>query len=289
MRFELIIRYAATSTSNYIALIQKNIVGWRIGTAPSSADLHFDATSTDFTGSPAMTISQTGKVGVGLITPVAPLHVFGTSADPSLSADTGVALIGGTNSAQLEIGSKPGSPYSMWMQVKASVNAGASFPLALNPLGGDVGIGIISPTGRLEVNGAGTTDFGATNPTLYLSRVAPYTANNLLRFQVTTATDAFIGTEGTSDDLMFGFVASGVERMRIKSTNGNVGIGTTSPATKLHMSSGTFTIDGNVSPAMTVKGSGAPPDGYALCLSGGSLGHCTTIVGVGGACTCSVP
>ena|SRR5258708_6102532 len=46
------------------------------------------------------------------------------------------------------------------------------------------------------------------------------------------------------------------ERMRISKT-GNVGIGTTAPATKLHMSSGVFTIDGT---------------GAGLALNGGQMG-----------------
>ena len=42
---------------------------------------------------------------------------------------------------------------------------------------------------------------------------------------------------------------AGSERMRIKGS-GNVGIGTTAPATKLHLSSGTITVDGNVTPSL---------------------------------------
>ena len=41
--------------------------------------------------------------------------------------------------------------------------------------------------------------------------------------------------------------------------------------------------------ALNFQGSSAPPDSQALCLLSGSLGHCTTAVGVTGGCTCSVP
>lgn len=40
---------------------------------------------------------------------------------------------------------------------------------------------------------------------------------------------------------------------------------------------------------ITVTGAGAPPNDQALCLSGGLLGHCTSIVGVTGGCTCVAP
>lgn len=84
------------------------------------------------------------------------------------------------------------------------------------------------------------------------------------------------------------FGTNGIDTLFISGTQ-LVGIGTSTPATLLHISSGTFTIDGNVSPAITIVGSGAPPNSQALCLLSGSLGHCTTVVGVTGGCTCSVP
>lgn len=70
------------------------------------------------------------------------------------------------------------------------------------------------------------------------------------------------------------------EKMRIKS-NGNVGIATTNPNTKLHISSGTLTMDG----------SGSPAGGYALCLDATSkqMGHCSSVVAADGTCTCTVP
>lgn len=84
------------------------------------------------------------------------------------------------------------------------------------------------------------------------------------------------------------FSTNSLERMAIKSS-GNVGINTDLPSTLLHMSSGTFTIDGNTSPAITIKGSGAPPDSMTLCLVNGALGHCTSVVSISGGCTCTVP
>lgn len=84
------------------------------------------------------------------------------------------------------------------------------------------------------------------------------------------------------------FGTNGIDALFISAYQ-NVGIGCEAPSTKLHISSGTVTIDGNVSPALTITGSGAPPNSQALCLLAGSLGHCTSIVGVGGGCTCSVP
>lgn len=61
---------------------------------------------------------------------------------------------------------------------------------------------------------------------------------------------------------------------------GNVGIGTTAPADKLDISSGTIRI----------TGTGTPPAGQALCLGAtGRLGTCTLIVLATGVCTCTEP
>ena len=40
---------------------------------------------------------------------------------------------------------------------------------------------------------------------------------------------------------------------------------------------------------MTISATTAPPNSQALCLSSGQLGHCTSVVGVTGGCTCVAP
>lgn len=59
--------------------------------------------------------------------------------------------------------------------------------------------------------------------------------------------------------------------------SGNVGIGTTAPATKLHISSGTITM----------IGTGSPATGGALCLNAANaMSKCTSAVDASGNCTC---
>ncbi len=40
---------------------------------------------------------------------------------------------------------------------------------------------------------------------------------------------------------------------------------------------------------MSISGTNAPPNAQALCLSSGQLGHCTSVVGISGGCTCVAP
>ena len=94
------------------------------------------------------------RVGIGTTAPVAALHVKGGQGVPSLSADTNnINVVHSSTNAQLVTGAYATSPYAIWLQVKDSTNSGASYPLTLNPLGGNVGIGTTSPSKLLHVAG----------------------------------------------------------------------------------------------------------------------------------------
>jgi len=108
-------------------------------------------------GTTFATINSTG-LGVG-IAPIAKGQFFHTSTNPSLSSGTGAGLaVHGSSTLRLAMGSYPGSPFSGWIQ--ATDWGGNSFPLALNPLGGNIGIGMnsFSGTGIIAIGNA------ATNP-----------------------------------------------------------------------------------------------------------------------------
>ena len=167
-----------------------------------------------------------GNVGIGTTSPANRLQVSYTSTAPSLSSDAGSGLsLVGSSTLRVNIGSDPSFPFGGWIQ--ASNGSGSFFPLNLNPLGGNVGIGTSSPAQKLSVNG------------------------NI----VTTGEIAFSGADfiyswagGTTGQRRAGFYLDGSNQVvrfytaqnevaRINSA-GNVGIGTSSPTDRLTVVSG---------------------------------------------------
>lgn len=104
-----------------------------------------------------------GKVGVGTDSPGATLDVAGNAAfsgsvdvgtisvqsadsgNPNLSAASGMFRLGVASLTDLRIGTYDVSPYGNWLQTVSRSPNGSAWPLALNPLGGSVGIGTAAP------------------------------------------------------------------------------------------------------------------------------------------------
>ena len=117
--------------------------------------------------------SNSANVGIGEPSPKAKLNITGVSAGPAVPISTssaGIIRIESGNGGQaLDIGAQGASPYSMWLQVgNASNSTGDTYPILLNPLGGNVGIGTSSPTNKLHVhtdadNAYGIRIEGSTN------------------------------------------------------------------------------------------------------------------------------
>jgi hypothetical protein len=169
-----------------------------------------------------------GNVGIGETNPQGKLHISGKSEASSATVLNGSLILSGApvtglvNSFGIDAST---IPYS-WIQSRHLTN-GNTFNLALNPRGGNIGIGIVAPITKLHVQdlGAGGTADGAS-PT-----------NGLL-----------IGGSGTAGVLNIGINATGafhswIQSRQINSATfynlalnphgGNVGIGTTAPAHKL--------------------------------------------------------
>jgi len=98
-----------------------------------------------------LALDNSGNVGIGTVTPGLKAHIIGAMGFPATSgsAQTGVLRLQGTgNSAVLDFGVNGGAGAAL--QVTSTGNLASTYPLLLNPNGGKVGIGTLSPNARLE-------------------------------------------------------------------------------------------------------------------------------------------
>ena len=110
--------------------------------------LSFDTNSI----SNALTIASNGNVGIGTTSPWAPLAVnTANQSNPSLTYQSACAFSLDTNAMELAFGGSSVAPNPMWVQARLFNNN--ALPLALNPSGGNVGIGTPSPQVTLDCHG----------------------------------------------------------------------------------------------------------------------------------------
>jgi hypothetical protein len=180
-----------------------------------------------------LSISSGGNVGINETNPASKLEVNGVFGNPLTtgSAQNGIARFSQTlGNGVLDVGFGDNSGGFSWLQSRDSTNYATVYSLLLQPNGGNVGIGTTSPAGKLELQGSGQS--WTTSPAIrmwdsYNSKGwLVGTANNI------TAGDFYIRTLPSID----GNPSSGEQEFTIKHANGNVGIGTTSPVTKTHIS-----------------------------------------------------
>ena len=187
-----------------------------------------------------------GSVGIGTAGPSSRLHIEGTDSDFRLVRTGGASFLfqpgAGPNATQLRNLTSHG--LSFWTSNTERMR------VAVN---GNVGIGTLAPDSNLEIAG--------TEAAFRLVR----TGGASFLFQA--------GAGGNPTELRgltsnpMSFWTSNTEQVRI-ATNGDVGIGTTSPSAKLHVA-GDVVVDGNLAAkyqdvAEWVEAVGAPTPGTVV-------------------------
>jgi hypothetical protein len=218
--------------------------GLKLHNANSSGFLRFDTNATE-----KMRITSTGNVGIGTSTPSVLLDVQGNSAAVR------VAEVGGAEARLVSGGSSSFVGTYSNHPLLILTNSGEKMRIEA---GGNVGIGTSSPTSKLHVQGTSyffdqsifsdKVGIGTSSPATKLDVAFPsdgtagavfgYTGgtnNPRIFFNVNESTSkGQIIMSGSSGALDLGIGAGGTEIITLKGT-GNVGIGTTSPADKLHI------------------------------------------------------
>ncbi|HAU65692.1 TPA: hypothetical protein DCW32_04085 [Candidatus Woesebacteria bacterium] len=213
-------KIAAINWNNYALnnpLVQNtDLAFFTLGTTPGSTDATTEK----------MRITAAGNVGIGTTSPVSKLDVIGAQNNTITSTNSIVKFLG--DDAGIHIGNLAGTPsYGAWLQAMRADNF--AFPLLLNPLGGNVGIGTTSPSYRLTLGGTSTV-FGIENATAFAAKnsVGGY-ENYLWPRWSDNVTYLNFGSAG------FNIRNNGSSSVMVMQNTGNVGIGTTSPDTKLEI------------------------------------------------------
>ena len=186
-------------------------------------------------------VTTGGNVGIGTTSPATKLEVYGNVQNNTTSIANSAAYIRGAD-VGIAIGQSASSPYGTWVQSQRNSD-GVAFPLLLNPSGSNVGIGTTSPSANLHVQNASTATLkvittgvadASVNIQGYDAGVHIGDATNGLRWAI------WNDGQSTSSSLKFGSYALGTwyndsSQVVTMTSDGKVGIGTTSPDYKLEV------------------------------------------------------
>lgn len=120
-------------------------------------------------GTASDTVNFGNSVGIGTTAPWSNLTVRGTTSAPSIvRGAASIFSIASTDGVEFAFTTATSSPWTAALQVR-DVPEGSgdlAYPLSLNPLGGNVGIGTTNPTIKLDVSGAFRNSLATTHSLL---------------------------------------------------------------------------------------------------------------------------
>lgn len=130
-------------------------------------------TSSQWSGTAPGSINYTGgNVGIGTASPQTPLQIIAPEGGPgSGNAAYGLLVTAGSGNRAVNIGT---NGTVGWIQSAYTNNIGIGNILALNPNGGNVGIGTVSPGYTLDINSTTGINLYSTNTTTPLFKMVTF-------------------------------------------------------------------------------------------------------------------
>ena len=218
--------YGSDNRSGYVGMLSGNLEIWH----QQAKNIRFATSNTE-----RMRIDSSGKVGIGTTSPSAKLHVDVSDSGVTPSANADDLFVESSGSTGITIGSGTGN--------FGRINFGDS---------GDANIGIIqyehttnafafttNASERMRITNAGNVGIGTSSPSTNLQIEANDNLTTTFPVKITNSAGSGFTELGcyaintSAVDLVL--QAGGNEGLRIDKDNGNVGIGTSSPGTKLEV------------------------------------------------------
>jgi hypothetical protein len=247
------------SGDSFFEVVPDNNTTFKIGDLDAVGDeAMIVGTFSDITfskgGTTTMILDSNNRVGIGTTTPRTKLHVSGLTGDddPSLGSSTAPLFVSNTaNSYGLNIGVN--NVGASWLQAQSNTSA-IAYEMSLNPLGGDVGVGTISPSEKLEVNGSvkatASTDAykGYIKQSIFSSAIEKSSTSNynLIPYNTLTTT-----TSDQNYNRMVAAYDGRIKKVYIRNTGGN-----TPDATVVNIKRQVNNVTSSTVYSATVTGSG---------------------------------
>ena len=234
-------------------LVQANSTIGKIGTQTNN-DVQFITNN-----STKMTLGNGGNVGIGTTSPNEVLEVksSGTTRIRIDSADSGASSLDLHDNGSL--GARINCDSAKNLELMAGGRTGGDLTILAS--NGNVGIGTNSPTTKLHVRGAFSS--GST-PHI---RSEDSTDSSFVQMYMSNSSGGYLET---SSGKMLRFAPAGSTKM-VLLTDGNVGIGTTSPTSKLHIDGGGIIIESSSGTELLFNGSSSnaniTSDGHLYILA----------------------
>ncbi len=222
-------RVAGTSAGDpFISLDVANEGGWSIGIDNSASKSLVFRNTWDFSGTDKLTLMDGGNVGIGTSNPSFMTQI---AQDITMNIDIGsgsgqLALTAATDGTKrMVLGyDQNGNGFGY---IKAGKFGTAYTNLALQPNGGNVGIGTTSPNAKLTVSGNAGSGWG-NDAAIIINNTALNGSGWYLR----------AGAVGTAAGRSFSIADDLAHRLVINYPSGYIGLGTTTPVNRLDVAGG---------------------------------------------------